>query len=350
MGGKHVSEVSAESQFAGSVRDLINLFDLHLNNFQVNLADFSEARFGISTPRAMVAAESMYFESVVDEAKSVLSRTHAPISVAHREQLTTTVIQRLLIDQHIGALCHFCQDPLFAPSPKIIKALQPLAEFTIESVVRHDSLLFVGDVMRILCPSFSSSERYENAVHARLREELDSGSLGSVADVLSEIPIPNLVLRALRPEIEEHALRHIASRCHPEPVAAIVQKLDTPSLFHSPEGLAALETSLCKGLQQGDMQFLLDVMQELVAKQLVTFEQVLTPRVRQAAAESLKRAKIEREYFQAFSETPESTSSARGALSNQIWTVTRLLSVTRPPALARGKILRGGLSSVPPAA
>lgn len=341
-GHENVASTAERTTVAARVEAL---FDAHLNEFQIHLVQFAQFNFRNTSPPAVAASESMYFECVLDEAKALIQSSYPSLSNEERDRIVHKVAQRLLIDERIGALSQLCTEPCFPLSEAVRAELRPLAEYTAESMIKHGRTMFLSTVMQRLCPAFVTSKRFEEALLYRVNQGLKEQTFAGLSDALLDLELPRDIIPKLQPLLAPAMIAHVNSRNHPEPIVKVALALEQQDFIRSDEFRGVLERSCLQALRAGDLNYVIDTVQEYAGAQLLSLEELMTPAIRAEVGPALARARIEQDYFSSYSDSPEHVPGEAQPIKRQIRILSRLCSTSSAaPAQNRAVPLRGGLS------
>lgn len=329
MGASQSTSVEAGKRVQAALQ-LENLISEQLLNFDSKLQSFTEVHFGISTPRALAAAEPLYYESALTQLKDFLVQAGPLISEDQKQEALEDVLARLLANERIGAVSALVMDKELRIAKETLDRLTPLSEVCAKSIIKQGNLMFLGQAAYVICPAFLKSAAYEELLAGRIFGTLAGKSLGALSDIVDAVPLPRRVMLVTRPAVEAAVLDHIHSRNLPEDIGSLARPFELQVFFRTPEFHSALQDACCAALHDGDLRFIPEVAQTLVGPQHIRFEDFLTARVRETALAALEQAQAECDYFAFVSDTPESGPASTKKLSQEMRQLSRLLEVTRP--------------------
>lgn len=334
MGASHSSSVETAEKRVQAALQLETLITENLLNFDSKLQDFTELNFGLSTPRGLAAAEPLYYESALTLLKDFLVQAGPLLSEDQKQVALEGVLARLLLEQRVGAVTALVNDKELRISKETLERLTPLSELCAKNTLRHGNVMFLGQAAYVICPAFMKSAEYEELLAQRIFATLAERPLGALVDLVDAVPLPKRVMLVTRPAVERAVLEHLRSRNLPEEIATLIKPFELRAFLGSTEFKSTLQDSCCAALNDGDLKLIPEIAQAFVAPQYLAFEDVLTPRVRDAAGFALDQAQAECDYFAFISETEESGPATTKKLAQEMRQLSRLLEVTRPLVLA----------------
>jgi hypothetical protein len=327
MGAKQSDVATAKERQTAADR-LSALATSHLLHFDSKLENFCESVFGISTPRALAAAEPMYVDSALELIKAFLRRAGPAISDDVRSEIFEKILTQLLIDERVGAVNALVNDKELRISPSVLNKVTPLSEHMAKSVLARGNVMFLGQAAYLLCPGFMRSSAYEDILCERILSTVVSKPLGALVDIVDAVPLPQRVMLATRPVVYAAILDHVRARNLPEEIITLAKPYQLRDFLRDEKFKAVLEKACCAALHDGDLKFISEVVEAFVGQQFLGFEDVLTDKVREAAVHALDNSQAECDYFALLSETPESGPETTAKLSQDMRQLSRLLDAT----------------------